>query len=202
MVVKAGSCPQGAHLQWGERLQTAISQYRTQRKVIGQKQELTVRRPISPMTPGPRSLPQGRGRRRRCRPPPAPHLSSSPQPGPEGPDLTPTHRRPARSARAFPPAPLQAPARPRPRSGLPEVGRLQRVQRRFIKALHGVATPAAGAQRRAELSGSARQATGRGGPCRKYRRAPGGGPQRAGAARRGDARLRPAQAQSRARAFT
>lgn len=35
---------------------------------------------------------------------------------------------------------VQAPAAPGPRSGLPDVGRLQRVQRRFIKALHGVAT--------------------------------------------------------------
>lgn len=65
----------------------------------------------------------------------------------------PTHR----SARAFPLAPLPARASPPgalgprltpARSGLPEVGRLQRVQRRFIKALHGVATPAAQTLRR------------------------------------------------------
>lgn len=84
-----------------------------------------------------------------CFPPPRLALN----PSPEGPDLMPTHR----WARAFPLAPPPARASPPgalgprltpPRSGLPEVGRLQRVQRRFIKALHGVATAAAQTLRR------------------------------------------------------
>lgn len=97
-------------LQWGKRLQTARSQYRQQREVVlGQKQELKASLPI-PQDPGPLAPERrvGAGRANTAGPnllPLSPLARSS---GPEGPDLTPTHRRSARSAQAFPPAPLPA----------------------------------------------------------------------------------------------
>lgn len=63
---------------------------------------------------------------------------------------------PSSPARAFPqphskPEPAHFAARHR--WGLPELGGLQRVQRRFIKALHCVAAPAASTRQRVGLSG-------------------------------------------------
>lgn len=103
---------------------------------------------------------------------------------------------PPRSASSTRPAP--GPSRPatwsealpaRAGSGLPDVRWLQRVQRRFIKALHGVATcsrfsPADCAARPLNLF---RRVTGSGRPRRKCRRPLGGGTQRARAAHCSDA---------------
>lgn len=124
---------------------------------------------------------------------PLPH----PAAGPQG-SRPHTHRRPALLALAFPEPSSRpglarltvgAPALPDYRSGLPDVGRLQRVQPCFIKAFHGVATRSRSSQadrvRRPLLIGSAR--SGSRSPRRKCRRAPSGGTQRAGVAHCGDA---------------
>ena len=101
-------------LQRGKRLQTARSQYRQQREVVlGQKQELKAPRP-NPQDPGSLAPERrgGAGRADAASPNPLPLSPVARSSGPEGPDLTPTHRRSARSARAFPPVPLPARAGP------------------------------------------------------------------------------------------
>lgn len=83
-------------------------------------------------------------------------------------------------------------SRPGPRSGLPELRWLQRVQRRFIKALHGVAVVAAGDGQQARLNSRSASASSR--PA--LPEVPVSSGRRAEARRRGDASLRRAQARS------
>lgn len=149
------------------------------------------RRPADLAPKDPESLLPSKGSGPRVQPPTCFPSPASHSPAPKVClHLCPLQARPFGSDLPSCPAPGQPCPAPAP-LGLPEVGQLQRVQRRFIKALHGVAAPAASDGRRAGLRSRAPpvpQATSGSGPRRKCWQAPGGGRQRAGAARRGDAR--------------
>ena len=106
-----------------------------------------------------------------------------------------THRRSARSTCPAPgsgrPASWLGALPDRAGSGLPDVRRLQRIQRRFIKALHGVATCSRFSQANCapqQLSISSASTWFRK-TRRKCRRVPGGRTQRAGAAHCSDANV-------------